>query len=191
MAAKKKQPASQKSEKGQTLAAAESSAADNVKDQPAALHIVGVGASAGGLEALNGFFGAMPADCAMAFVVVQHLDPHHKSLLKNLLAKKTDLEVQDASAGVAVKPNRVYLKPPGKDIVCASSGSLRPSPRSSISNRWISDITFIENAQVKYRDALSYSKKTTAAHLGGKVRLESTPGGGSAFFVEIPRQMRG
>jgi len=117
MAAKKKQPAPQKSEKGKALPTAKPSPADNVKDQPAAFHIVGVGASAGGLDALTAFFGAMPADCAMAFVVVQHLDPHHESLMKNLLAKKADLEVQDAEDGVAVKPNRVYLNPPGKDIV--------------------------------------------------------------------------
>ena len=117
MAAKKKQAAPQKSAEKKTPPGAVPPAADNPKDQPAAFHVVGVGASAGGLDALNAFFGAMPADCAMAFVVVQHLDPHHESLMKGLLAKKTDLKVQDAADGVAVKPNRVYLKPPGKDIV--------------------------------------------------------------------------
>jgi len=118
MGVKKKQAASpKKSEKKKKPPAAERSAIDSAKDQPPAFHVVGVGASAGGLEALNGFFGAMPADSAMAFVVVQHLDPHHESLMKNLLAKKTDLEVQNAADGVAVQANRVYLKPPGQDIV--------------------------------------------------------------------------
>lgn len=58
--------------------------------------IVGIGASAGGLEALEKFFPAMPADSEIAFIVVTHLDPHHISLLPTLLARKTPMTVQQA-----------------------------------------------------------------------------------------------
>jgi two-component system CheB/CheR fusion protein len=82
-----------------------------------AFPIVGIGASAGGLEALETFFARLPADCNMAFVIVQHLDPHHKSLMNSLLTKETPLGVNDVRDGIPVEINQVYIKPPGKDVV--------------------------------------------------------------------------
>ena len=79
-------------------------------------YIVGIGASAGGLEALVSFFSALPADSGMAFVVVQHLSPDHKSLMVELLAKHTKMPVQHAQDGVPVAPNHIYLIPPSKNI---------------------------------------------------------------------------
>lgn len=72
---------------------------------------MGIGASAGGLEALVELLGALPAT-GMAFIVVQHLDPTHKSLLHEILAKKTTMAVSLATAGEAVKPDHVYVIPP-------------------------------------------------------------------------------
>jgi two-component system CheB/CheR fusion protein len=82
-----------------------------------AFPIVGIGASAGGVQALEAFFAHMPSDCQMAFVIVQHLDPHHKSMMDSLLAKETRMQVKDASDGIQVQPGRIYLKPPGKDVI--------------------------------------------------------------------------
>lgn len=79
--------------------------------------IVGIGASAGGLQALETFFARLPADCNMAFVIVQHLDPHHESFMNSLLSKETRLGVNDIRDGISVEPNQVYIKPPGKDVV--------------------------------------------------------------------------
>ena len=79
-------------------------------------YVVGVGASAGGLEALVSFFSALPPDSDMAFVVVQHLSPDHKSLMVELLAKHTGMPVQHATDGMPVQPNHVYLIPPSKNI---------------------------------------------------------------------------
>jgi two-component system CheB/CheR fusion protein len=79
--------------------------------------IVGIGASAGGLQALEAFFSELPPDSGMAFVVVQHLDPHHESLMNSLLSKQTQMHVNDAKEGINVEPNQVYIKAPGKDIV--------------------------------------------------------------------------
>jgi two-component system, chemotaxis family, CheB/CheR fusion protein len=79
--------------------------------------IVGIGASAGGVQALEGFFAELPPDSGMAFVVVQHLDPHHESLMNSLLSKRTQMRVNDAKEGIRVEPNQVYIKAPGKDIV--------------------------------------------------------------------------
>jgi two-component system, chemotaxis family, CheB/CheR fusion protein len=73
---------------------------------------VAVGASAGGLEAIESFFGAMPPDTGMGFVVVQHLSPDYKSLMVEILSKKTSMRVRRAEEGMAVERDGVYLIPP-------------------------------------------------------------------------------
>ena len=75
--------------------------------------VVGIGASAGGLEALREFFGKVPTDCEIAFVVVTHLHPGHVSLLPELLGKATKMPVVEARDGLKVKPGRVYVGMPG------------------------------------------------------------------------------
>ena len=91
---------------------------------------VGIGASAGGLEAFKSFFTAMPTDTGMAFVLVQHLSPDHKSMLAELLGKSTTMDVIEATDGVSVKPNCVFVIPP--DATMTISGGclkiVRPAP---------------------------------------------------------------
>jgi two-component system CheB/CheR fusion protein len=79
--------------------------------------VVGIGASAGGLEALQRFFENMPPDGGMAFVVIQHLSPDHKSLMVELLSKHTTMRVRRVEDEMAVEPNTVYLLPPKKNVV--------------------------------------------------------------------------
>ncbi|MCO8121294.1 PAS domain-containing protein [Stieleria sp. TO1_6] len=74
-------------------------------------HVVGVGASAGGLEAIETFFEHMPVDSGMAFVVVQHLSPDFKSHMDELIARKTQIPVQQVDNATPLKPNRIYLLP--------------------------------------------------------------------------------
>jgi two-component system CheB/CheR fusion protein len=78
--------------------------------------IVGVGASAGGLEALESFFGRVPEKSALAFVVIQHLDPTHKGLMPELLQRATTMEVFQGKDNLEVKPNCVYVIPPNRDM---------------------------------------------------------------------------
>ena len=78
--------------------------------------IVGIGASAGGLEALELFFANVPAESGMAFVVVQHLDPTYKGMLVELLQRGTPLTVFQAKERMRVAPNCVYVIPPNKDL---------------------------------------------------------------------------
>ena len=78
--------------------------------------IVGIGASAGGLDAFKAFLAAMPSDTGMAFVLVQHLDPIHVSLMAGLLSSHTTMPVTQAAEGVSIEPNRVYLIPPGSRL---------------------------------------------------------------------------
>jgi len=78
--------------------------------------IVGLGASAGGLEALEAFFSNMPSNSGIAFVIIQHLSPNHKSIMGALLSKCTQMEVQDLNDGIKIQPNNVYLNPPNKNV---------------------------------------------------------------------------
>ena len=81
--------------------------------------VVGVGASAGGLEAFIALFRALPADTGMAFVLVPHLAPTHASALGEILSRTTSMPVQEVADDPAVEPNRVYVIPPGRDMVIA------------------------------------------------------------------------
>lgn len=78
--------------------------------------IVGIGASAGGLEALEQFFINMPKSCGMAFVIVQHLDPTHAGIMPELLQRITLMKVYQASDSLKVKPDCVYVIPPNKNL---------------------------------------------------------------------------
>ena len=78
--------------------------------------IVGIGASAGGLESLELFFRNIPANTGMAFVIIQHLDPHHKDMLSEILKKYTEMPVLQAQDMVQLKPNSVYVIPPNKSM---------------------------------------------------------------------------
>jgi len=78
--------------------------------------IVGIGASAGGLEALNQFLEHVPPKCGMAFVVVQHLDPTQKGMLTELLQRTTSMKVMQVKDRTKVRPNSVYVIPPNKDM---------------------------------------------------------------------------
>src|SRR5437870_2422377 len=81
------------------------------------LPTVGIGASAGGLEALTSLLKALPPDTGLAFVVVQHLDPKHESLLTTLLARATRMPVREISDGMRVEPNHVYVIPANASLV--------------------------------------------------------------------------
>ncbi len=78
--------------------------------------IVGIGASAGGLEALSRFFSTIPADSGMAFVVIQHLAPDRESLMPELLRRKTSLPIHVAVDETSVEPNHIYIIPPNTQL---------------------------------------------------------------------------
>lgn len=80
-------------------------------------HVVGIGASAGGLEALERFFDHMPPDTGLAFVVVPHLSPDFKSLMGELLSKRTRMPVYQVTDGVTVQANSIYLIPQRKNMI--------------------------------------------------------------------------
>ncbi len=92
-----------------------------------ATRAVGVGASAGGLAALQQFLASAPVASGLAYVVVQHLDPTHKAMLVELLAKSTAMPVFEAGEAMCLKPDAVYVIPPNRDLTL-SAGVLHLAP---------------------------------------------------------------
>jgi two-component system CheB/CheR fusion protein len=88
--------------------------------------VVGIGASAGGLDACNKLLDAIPANSEMAFIIVQHLDPTHESMMVDLLSRHAAIPVQQATDGMPLKRGNIYVIPPGADI-SVSGDTLRLS----------------------------------------------------------------
>lgn len=78
--------------------------------------VIGIGASAGGLEALEQFFSNMPVDTEMAFVIIQHLDPNHVGIMPELLQRITKMKVVQVKDNLKVQPNQVFVIPPNKSM---------------------------------------------------------------------------
>ena len=93
-----------------------------------AFPVVGIGASAGGLEAFTQLLKALPVNTGMAFVLVQHLDPRHESKLTELLARATRMPVTEVKNGLVVEPDHVYVIPPNADMAILH-GALQLLPR--------------------------------------------------------------
>ncbi len=121
---------------GATLAADPSGTVPSsiAPDLPFAGYIVAVGASAGGLDALERLFSSLPPDTGAAFVVIQHLAPDHKSMMDNLLARYTRMPVRVVSEGMALAANSVFLIPPGKTLQLVGDRlHLDPKPEHGLS----------------------------------------------------------
>ena len=97
--------------------------------QTSSLAVVGIGASAGGLEAVTQLLKPLPADTGLALVLVQHLDPTHESALTAILARTTAMTVAEAKHNMRLMPNRVYVIPPNK-LMGISGGRLKLTARS-------------------------------------------------------------
>src|SRR5579864_5397451 len=91
------------------------------KSAAASFPVVGIGASAGGLEAFTKLLQHLPTDTGMAFVLVQHLDPKHESILASLLSRATKMTVREAVDQTHVEPNHVYVMPPNTNITITDS----------------------------------------------------------------------
>ncbi len=106
--------------------------------------IVGIGASAGGLESFSTFFAHMPNDSNIAFVLLPHLDPTHNSLMPELLSKKTAMPVCEASENMQVQGDHVYILPPGK-LLFISGGHLHLSPNVKSRTQWVAIEYFLRS----------------------------------------------
>jgi len=118
--------------------------------------IVGIGASAGGLAAFEAFFSGMPVDKdpGMAFVLVQHLAPDHKSILTELVRRYTRMQVFEVADGMAVKPNCAYIIPPNRDMAFLNGNLQLLDPAAPRGQRLPIDFFFRSLAQDQHERAI-------------------------------------
>ncbi|MEM8570417.1 MAG: chemotaxis protein CheB [Pseudomonadota bacterium] len=122
--------------------------------------VIGVGASAGGLDALIRFFAATEADVGAAFIVVQHLDPTQKSIMASLIGRETPLEVIEARNAELIKANTVYTTPPGKYVTVVDGQLVLEEPKEARYHRTPIDHLFRGLAE-------SYGPKSAGIVLSG------------------------
>lgn len=146
-------------------------------------YVVGIGASAGGLEAINVFFENMPHDSGFAFVVVQHLSPDYKSVMDELLSKHTVMPIFNAEDGMMLKPNSIFLLPP-KKIMEVSAGKLvvkekkRNHPNNAI------DVFLSSLAKDKKDKAIGIILSGTGSD--GSLGIEAIRANGGTVIVQDP-----
>ncbi|MEQ8170306.1 MAG: chemotaxis protein CheB, partial [Candidatus Eremiobacterota bacterium] len=117
------------------------SAEEDKKTSKSPLYIVGIGASAGGLEAFSELLKHLPANTGMAFILVQHLDPNHESMLTELLQQETTMKVYEVKNKMKLMPDNVYVIPPSCEMT-VSKGLLYICPRKKTSGKYMPVDTF-------------------------------------------------
>jgi two-component system, chemotaxis family, CheB/CheR fusion protein len=158
--------------------------------------IVGIGASAGGLEALKRFFAAVPAGTGLSFVVVMHLDPSRKSMLDEILARTARLNVCHAEDGSAPEPDTVYIAPPRKGIVTRNGLLHLEEPQTPENIYHLIDIFFTSLASELGGRAIALVLSGTGADGSMGARAVKDAGGtvlvqdeASAAFPDMPRSV--
>lgn len=175
-------------EKGEMRGTRKKSAAEPKKNL-----IIGLGASAGGLEALQQFFTSMPSHSDLAFVVVQHLSPDYKSLLAEILSKQTQMPVLQAENGTVVLPNHVYLIPPKNNMIIRNGKLyLKEYVQGGINHRI--DVFFVSLAEEMKERSIAVVLSGTGSDGTGGVKAVKEQGGlvivqdpASAKFDGMPK----
>jgi two-component system, chemotaxis family, CheB/CheR fusion protein len=144
--------------------------------------IVGVGASAGGLEAFTQLLKHLPTDTGMAFVLIQHLDPTHASLLTELLAKTTTMPVTEVGDGMEVLPDRVYIIPPNRELVLVGN-KLELSAREKTHGRYLPIDRFFQSLAT-HRQHQAIAVVLSGADGDGALGLAAVKAAGGITFAQ-------
>jgi two-component system CheB/CheR fusion protein len=145
--------------------------------------IVGIGASAGGLEAFRQFLTAIPENSGMAYVLVQHLYPSHESILPEILSRYTRIPVHEITNDIHLAPNTIYVIPKNK-LVTSVDGVLKLSPREKESGNAAIDIFFTSLAEVHLKLAIGVVLSGTGTD--GTLGLAAIRKHGGATFAQDP-----
>ena len=156
-----------------------------VPEQPSkskSFPIIGVGASAGGLEAFTKLLEHLPPDTGMAFVLVQHLDPTHASILSSLLAKKTEMPVNEVTDGMPVEPNRIYVIPPNTNMAILN-GALQLLPRTETRGRHMS-VDYFFRSLAEDQGSQAIGVVLSGADSDGALGLQAIKAEGGITFAQ-------
>jgi two-component system CheB/CheR fusion protein len=156
------------------------------EDYPLKSHfpIVGIGASAGGLEAFELFFKTMPPESGMAFVLIPHLDPGHASMLSEILQRNTTMPVHEAQDQIKIQPNHVYIIPPAKDMAIFHGAISLSVPELARGLRLPIDAFFRSLAEDQGEQAICVILSGSGSD--GTLGLRAIHGVGGVSFVQEP-----
>ncbi len=144
--------------------------------------VVGIAASAGGLEAFTQLLSHLPIDTGMAFVLIQHLAPDRESLLTEIMARKTQMPVREVQNGMRVEPNQVYVIPPNTKMIL-EQGVLQLSPREKVLGKYMpGDAFFISLAQDVGNQAIAVV--LSGADGDGSLGLQAIKVAGGVTFAQ-------
>ncbi len=162
------------------------SATQSEEPRKKAFAIVGIGASAGGLAAFEAFFSGMPTDSDpnMAFVLVQHLAPDHKSILTSLIQRYTRMQVLEVEDGMEVHPNCAYIIPPGRDMAFLNGTLQLLEPSAPRGQRLPIDFFFRSLAQDQGERAIGIVLSGTGSD--GTLGVRAIKGEGGMVMVQVP-----
>jgi two-component system CheB/CheR fusion protein len=146
--------------------------------------VVGIGASAGGLEAVSELINELPAETGMAFLLVQHLDPSHESYLAEILVKKTAIAVAIAADGTSVKPDHLYVIPPNVTMTIAD-GVLRLRSREA-AERVHKPINILFRSLAEQHAHRAFGIVLSGADSDGAQGLEAIKGAGGITMAQEP-----
>ena len=148
--------------------------------------IIGIGASAGGLAAFGTFFSAMPTDAepGMAFVLVQHLDPDHKSILTELIRRYTRMQVFEVVDGMVVQPNCAYIIPPNRDMALLNGSLQLLEPIAPRGQRLPINFFFRSLAQDQHERAICIVLSGTGSD--GALGVRAVKGEGGMVMAQNP-----
>jgi two-component system CheB/CheR fusion protein len=145
---------------------------------------VGIGASAGGLDAFKQLIKAIPVDSGMAFILVQHLDPSHESILTELLQKITLIPIAEIKDNVCVEPDHIYVIPPNK-MLTATDGILKLETRTPHQKSLSIDTFFTSLVEVHQGHAIGVVLSGTGKD--GTIGLRAIKEGGGITFAQHPQ----
>jgi two-component system, chemotaxis family, CheB/CheR fusion protein len=152
--------------------------------QRISLPVVGIGASAGGLETLNVFFSIMPPNSNMSFVIIQHLSPKYKSIMASLVDKHTRMTVSQIEDGMKLEPNHVYLNPPGKNVAIFNRCLHLMEPIKSSAINMPVDFFFRSLSEDQGEKAIGIILSGTASD--GTLGIKAIRGEGGMIMVQQP-----
>ncbi|MEH1813943.1 MAG: chemotaxis protein CheB [Nostoc sp.] len=144
--------------------------------------IVGIAASAGGLEAFTQVLRHLLTDTGMAFVLIQHLDPNHKSLLSEILARTTQMPVIEVQDGMSVEPNKVYIIPPNTKMML-SGGVLQLTPREKVHGKYMPADAFFTSLAAD-RGYKAIAVVLSGADGDGSLGLKAIKAAGGVTFAQ-------
>lgn len=150
--------------------------------------VVGIGASAGGLEALSALIARLPENLGASYVIVQHMSPNHRSMLVQLIARETLMQVGEAAEGESPQPNHIYITPPNRNIVLQDGVFVLTEPAAEVIPKPSINVFFTSLAEDRGENAIGVVLSGTGSD--GAVGVRAIKASGGLVFAQEPRSAK-